>query len=363
MSWTFRIGAIVIGVALLAGAFVVLRPPPVEVEVAKVVRASLAQTVVDDGRARVRERYTVSVPVAGTLARIDLSEGDGVEPGTVLARLLPLASPLLDPESRKAAEQRVASAIDGSKQSVATVARAQASAEQTRNDLARSERLAEKGALTAAQLEQARVDAHMREAELASAKFAQKVAEHGISEARAVLARFKPGAGKSEQFEITSPVHGQVLHILRKSEGVVTPGTALLEVGNPQALELVADVLSQDAVSIKAGMVARILHWGGSGLLSAKVRRVEPAAFTKTSALGVDEQRVNVVLDSTARPRSGERSATDSPSRSRSRLGRRPTSSRSRQALCSAKEPTGKSSSLPMARPERAVSGLVIAAL
>ena len=132
MSWTFRIGAIVIGVALLAGAFVVLRPPPVEVEVAKVVRASLAQTVVDDGRARVRERYTVSVPVAGTLARIDLSEGDGVEPGTVLARLLPLASPLLDPESRKAAEQRVASAIDGSKQSVATVARAQASAEQTR---------------------------------------------------------------------------------------------------------------------------------------------------------------------------------------------------------------------------------------
>jgi HlyD family secretion protein len=143
----------------------------------------------------------------------------------------------------------------------------------------------------------------MRAAELASATFAQKVAEHGIGEARAVLARFTPGAGKSEQFEITSPVHGQVLHILRKSEGVVSAGTALLELGDPQALELVADVLSQDAVAIKAGMIARVLHWGGSGALSAKVRRVEPAAFTKTSALGVDEQRVNVVLDLDGAPK------------------------------------------------------------
>jgi HlyD family secretion protein len=303
MSWSFRIGAIVIGIALLAGAFVALRPQPVEVEVAKVARGPLSQTVTDDGRARVRERYTVSAPVAGTLARIDLNEGDRVEPGTVLARLLPLATPLLDPESRKAAEQRVGSAVDGSRQAVATVARAQASAEQARSDLARNERLAEKGALTPAQLDQARVDAHMREAELASARFAQKVAEHGITEARAVLARFTPGAGKSEQFEISSPVHGQVLHVLRKSEGVVTAGSGLLEVGDPQALELVADVLSQDAVTIKAGMVASILHWGGSGTLSAKVRRVEPAAFTKTSALGVDEQRVNVILDLDGSPK------------------------------------------------------------
>jgi HlyD family secretion protein len=144
MSWSFRIGAAIIGLALLAGAFVVLRPQPVEVEVAKVARGPLSQSVIDDGRARVRERYTVSAPVAGTLARIELSEGDGVEPGTVLARLLPLASPLLDPESRKAAEQRVASAVDGSRQAVATVARAQASADQAKIDLARSERMAER---------------------------------------------------------------------------------------------------------------------------------------------------------------------------------------------------------------------------
>jgi len=303
MSWTFRIAAGVLGLALFAGAFVVLRPQPVDVEVASVIRGPLSQTVLDDGRARVRERYTVSAPVAGTLARIDLHEGDGVEPGAVLARLLPPASPLLDPESRKAAEQRLASTIDGSRQAAATVARAQASADQAKADLARNERLAQKGALTPAQLEQARVDAHVKEAELTSAQFAQRVAEHGIGEARAVLARFTPGAGKAEQFEVTSPVHGQVLHILRKSEGVVTAGTSLLEVGDPQALELVVDVLSQDAVAIQSGMVARVLHWGGDSALPAKVRRVEPAAFTKTSALGVDEQRVNVVLDLDGSPK------------------------------------------------------------
>src|SRR5262249_38726517 len=139
--------------------------------------------------------------------------------------------------------------------------------------------------------------AHTKEAELASANFAQKVAEHEIAQARAALARFTPGAGRAEQFEITSPVHGQVLHVLHKSEGVVTAGTALLEVGDPQALQLVADVLSQDAVEIKPGMPARIVHWGGATPLPAKVRQIEPAAFTKTSALGVDEQRVNVLLD------------------------------------------------------------------
>ena len=297
MSWTFRIITLVIGLALIAGAVIVLRPQPVDVEVARVVRGPLSQDIVDDGRARVRERYTVSAPVAATLARIDLHEGDVIEPGSVLARLLPLASPLLDPESRKAAELRVASAVDASAQGQATVARAQIASDQAKLDLERIDRLAKQGAVPAVQLDQASAEERMREAELASATFSAKVAAHEIGQARAALARFTPGAAKSEQFEITSPVHGQVLHILHKSEGVVAAGTPLLEVGDSQALELVADVLSQDAVAIRPGMVARIVHWGGQGSLSAKVRRIEPAAFTKTSALGVDEQRVNVVLD------------------------------------------------------------------
>jgi len=297
MKWSARMIVRFALVALVAGLVALVRPKPVDVDVAHVVRATLEQTVVSEGKARVRERYTVSAPVTGTLARIDLHEGDRVEPGTVLARLLPLASPLLDPDARRSAEQHLASTLDASEQAQATVARAQIARDTAAHDLARTDALSKEGAIPTSQLDQASADARMREAELASATFARRVAEHEIAQARAALARFTPGAGKSEVFEITSPVHGTVLHVLHKSEGVVAAGAALLEVGDPAALELVADVLSQDAVTVRPGMVARIVHWGGDGPLPAKVRRVEPAAYTKTSALGVDEQRVDVVLD------------------------------------------------------------------
>jgi HlyD family secretion protein len=297
MKSTFQIASVGIALALFGGAFMALRPQPVLVEVANVVVAPLEQRVVDDGKARIREKYTVSAPVTGTLARIDWHEGDVVEPGAELARLLPLASPLLDPASRKAAEQRLASSIDAAEQARVSVGRAQALAEQAHADFERNDTLVKQGSLAPSLLDQSAVDLHTKEADLASAKFAASVAEHDIAQSRAALARFTPGATKSEQFEITSPVSGQVLHVLHQSEGVVNAGTPLLEVGDPRALELVADVLSQDAVQIRPGMPARIVHWGGPDPLTAKVRRVEPAAFTKTSALGVDEQRVNVLLD------------------------------------------------------------------
>jgi HlyD family secretion protein len=177
------------------------------------------------------------------------------------------------------------------------VTRAEAALDEARRELARVDTLSKQGALPPAQLEQAEADARMREAELASARFSDQVAAHDIEQARAALERFSPSARPSEQFEVTSPVHGQVLHVLHKSEGVVEAGQPLLELGDPQALELVVDVLSEDAVAVHPGMPARLLHWGGEPPLSAKVRRVEPSAFTKTSALGVDEQRVNVILD------------------------------------------------------------------
>jgi HlyD family secretion protein len=297
MSWTFRIITGITALALVGGAVAAMRPHPVDVDVARVVRAPLDQTVVDDGRARVRERYTVSAPVAGTLARIDLHEGDVIEPGTVLARLLPLPSPLLDPRSRQVAEQRLAGSIDTRRQAEATVTRAEAAAEQSHRELGRIEALVQGGAAPPAQVDQTAVDARMREAELSSARFAKKVADHDIEQARAALERFTPGSHASEQFEVTSPVHGQVLHVLRRSEGVVEAGTSLLELGDPAALELVVDVLSQDAVAVRPGMLAHVVHWGSDESLVAKVRRVEPAAFTHTSALGVDEQRVNVLLD------------------------------------------------------------------
>jgi HlyD family secretion protein len=297
MKWTYRIAVGLVTAVLIAVVFVSLRPRPVVVDVVRAVRAPLEQKIVDDGRARVRERYTVSALVSGTLGRIDLHEGDVVEPGAVLARVLPLPTPLLDPESKKVAEQRLASAVDAAAQARATVERADAAMKLAKSELGRSEALTKEGAVPTQELERATVDARMRESELASAKFASLVAEHGIAEQKAALERYTPGGSKSEQLEITSPVHGQVLHVLRKSEGVVEAGTPLLEIGDADALELVADVLSQDAVGIRPGMPARVVHWGGDGVLEAKVRRVEPAAFTKVSALGVEEQRVNVLLD------------------------------------------------------------------
>jgi HlyD family secretion protein len=297
MKWPFRLITVLLVLLLLAGAGLAMRPRPLDVDVARVVRAPLCQTVVDSGRARARERYTVSASVAGTLARIELHEGDVVEPGAVLARLLPLPSPLLDPRSRKVAEQRVASAGDVVRQAQATVERAAAADEQSHKALAQADYLVKKGTLPTSQLEQATAETRMRDAELASAQFAEKVASHDLQQARTALERSTPGARASEQVEVTSPVHGQVLHVLHKSEGVVEPGAALLEVGDPEALELVTDVLSQDAVLIRPGMAARVLHWGGDVPLTAEVRLVEPSAFTRTSALGVDEQRVNVVLD------------------------------------------------------------------
>lgn len=251
MKGTARIVTAVAALALVVMGGAALRPRPVEVDVATVSRGPLAVLVVDEGRARVRERYTVSAPVAGTLARVDLHEGDEVEPGTVLARLLPLASPLLDPRSRKVAEQRVASAVDASSQAEASVARARLARDEAARDLTRVDALAKQGALPSVQLDQASVAARVSEAELSSAAFAAKVAEHGIEQARAALARFTPGSTKSDQFDVTSPVHGRILHVHRQSEGVVAAGEALLEVGDPVALELVVDVLSQDAVAIR----------------------------------------------------------------------------------------------------------------
>ena len=297
MKWLVRILVVVVVAALIAGVVNVLRPRPLEVDVAVAGLAPLEQTVIDDGVARVRERFAVSAPVAGTLARLELHEGDIVEPGAVLARLLPLPSPLLDPRSREVAEQRLAALIDAQRQAAATVARAEIAAEQAHRELGRVQALAGKAAIAIAELDRAGAEARVRDAELASARSAAEIARHDIGQARAALETFAPGARRAAPFEVTAPVRGVVLHILHQSEGAVSAGAPLLELGDPQALELAVDVLSQDAVAIRPGMAARVVHWGGPGALTAKVRRVEPAAFTKLSALGVEEHRVNVLLD------------------------------------------------------------------
>jgi HlyD family secretion protein len=295
-KWISRIVITVVVLGLLGVIVVAIRPKPVPVEIVPAVVGPLEQKIVDDGHARIRERYTVSAPVAGTLARIELHEGDTVEPGAVLARLLPLPSPLLDPRARDVASQRIASAEDAHREAEVTLERAKEAAQKAEQDQARIKELAAHEAAPQAQLDSAMADLRIKQTEVASAQFAERVAAHGIDEAKAALESFSDKT-HGQQLLITSPVHGKVLHVLQKSEGVVSPGAALIEVGDPQALELVVDVLSQDAAQIHAGMAARAVHWGGETPLAATVRRIEPAAFTRTSALGVDEQRVNVLLD------------------------------------------------------------------
>ncbi|HUB06715.1 MAG TPA: HlyD family efflux transporter periplasmic adaptor subunit [Myxococcales bacterium] len=288
---------VLVGVAAVALIAIAARPKPLEVEASPVTRGPFRQIVDEDGKTRVRERYMVSAPVAGTLARIELHAGDAVEPGTVIARLLPLPSPLLDPRARDIAEQHLASTRDAQSQAAAAVVRGEAAARLADITLARDKELAAQNAVTAQQVEKDEADDRMQKSELESLRFAQKVAAHAVDEARLALESFSARAGTSEQMQLTSPVHGRVLHVLHEDAGVVQAGTALVEIGDPATLEIVVAVLSQDAVTIRAGMTATLSHWGGPNELRAHVRRVEPSGFTRLSALGVEEQRVNVLLD------------------------------------------------------------------
>jgi HlyD family secretion protein len=283
-----------LAIALLVAIALGLRPSPVAVETAAVARGTLVVTVDEDGRSRVKDRYLVSAPLAGSIARIGLRAGDSVKQGEVLARLVPLAPSLLDPRSRAEAQARVAAARAALSQSATAVERARAAHAFARRDLERQRVLLAEGATAHQAAEQAELAERMRREEAASAEFGRQVAASELRVAQAALARL--GSGSVEEFAIRAPVRGRVLRVMQESEGVVQPGTPLLEIGDPAALEIVVDVLTTDAVGIRTGAPVRIERWGGDATLAGRVTRVEPSAFTRLSALGVEEQRVNVVI-------------------------------------------------------------------
>ncbi len=291
--------AVGLGVTLALG----LRPRPVAVETAPAVRGTLVITVDEDGRTRVKDRYLVSAPLAGTLARITLRAGDSVERGAIVARLVPLAAPLLDPRSRAEAQARIAAARAALSQAVAAVERARAASAFAVRDAERQRALLRAGASAPLLVEQAELAERMRREELASAEFGERVAASELHLAQAALARL--GTSSREEFPVRAPVRGHVLRVLQESEAVVQPGTALLEVGEPEALEVVVDVLTTDAVRIRPGAPVRIERWGGDSALTGHVHQVEPSAFTRLSALGVEEQRVNVIIDLDTRSAAG----------------------------------------------------------
>jgi HlyD family secretion protein len=283
----------VAAVALVAWA---LRAPPVSVELAEVRKGTFEQAVSDDGKTRVRERYTVFAPLAGRIERIRLKAGDPVERGQVVAVLMPAAPALLDARAERELQARVGAAEAQQLRAKAEVARLMAQRDQAQADYDRQVKLFKDGFISATAREQAELALRTAERTVEAARFAEDAAGHELRQARAALTRYRSGE-PGAKWEVTSPVTGSVLKVIQESEGTVALGAPLLELADARSLEAVVDVLSQESVAIKPGMPARIELGRGVAPLAARVRLIEPAAFTKISALGVEEQRVNVVLD------------------------------------------------------------------
>jgi HlyD family secretion protein len=288
---------VLIGVLVVAGLIaIVLWPSTVDVDAAVVARGSLMETIDEEGVTRVRDRFTVSAPVAGRLLRIELEPGDPVKAGDIVAQVRPETPPLLDARARSEAEAMIATARAAVGRAQADEQRSRAALAQAERDLARTEALAAGGAVAAQEVETARAAVDSAREIVNAAVYGVKAAEADLRRAEARLAP-EAAAPTARAVPIRSPAAGVVLRRLRESEAVVPAGDPILEIGDPQQLEIVSDLLSTDAVRVKPEAPALIEQWGGSHVLDARVRRVEPSGFTKISALGVEEQRVNVILD------------------------------------------------------------------
>jgi HlyD family secretion protein len=292
-------GRVSIALGLLAAAAIVgwaVMPGRIPVEVAPVTKGRFVASVDEDGKTRVRERYVVAAPLAGRLGRVRFKVGDQIRVDDAVATIMASPVPLLDQRSRREAEERLGAAEAAVERAKAGVERAVAQNDQAKNELVRTRTLADRGAATVQALERADLLMRVADRDLRAAEFQNHAAEHELNQAKALLARYRDDA-PPESWNVTAPVAGVVLKVDQESETIVQPGTPLLEIGDPRDLEIVVDVLSTDAVEIHPGAEVAIEHWGGPGELSGHVRRVEPAAFTKISTLGVEEQRVNVLVD------------------------------------------------------------------
>ena len=295
-TW-FVAGATVVMLALaLAWAFT---PRPVEVELAPVTQGRFETSIDEDGKTRLAERYTVSSPLAGRLARITLKEGDAVAVDTPLAVLSSVLPAMQDERTLRELQARVESAVDNVQRTSTRIARAQVSLEQAKNDVRRSEQLAQQGFIAPTKLDADRLATLGVQREVESAAAERRIAEHDLEQARAAqgAVRAPVGAAGARDFTVRAPAAGRVLRVLQASEGTVALGTPLLEIGDTRRLEIVAELLTTDALAALPGSRVLIERWGGPAALEGRVRSVEPAAFTKVSALGVEEQRVRVLID------------------------------------------------------------------
>ena len=289
-------GRLVLSIAVVGGILAIaLWPETLEVDTAVISRGPLVVTVDEEGRTRVRDRFVVSAPVSGRVLRIELEPGDRVRQGDVVARVDAGAPPLLDARARAEMEAAVNSARAARDRAQAEEQRARAALALAEREVLRSRMLAAAGALSAQDAEARETEARLAREAVSAAAAAVRAATAELERALVPLAAPSPQA-RAGVVPVRAPVDGTILRRLRESESVVPPGEPLVEIGDPAKLEIVADLLSTDAVRVTVGARATIEQWGGAAPLGATVSRIEPSGFTKISALGVEEQRVNVIL-------------------------------------------------------------------
>lgn len=291
----------VIGGLVLVGLVFAFRPQTVRVDVSPVTRGALQITVEDEGKTRVHDIYVISAPVTGRMRRIDLHVGDPVAAlDTIVAEIEPVDPSLLDPRSEAEAEANVRAAESAETEARAEVERAQAELDFAHSEFDRARELIQRELIAQAEVDAAERSFRTRRAALLTAQAALDRRTYELERARAQLLSPVETQLNREQcacIALRSPVDGEVLQLLEQSEIVVAAGTPLVEIGSARDLEIVVDLLSADAVRVEAGQRVIIDGWGGNQALEGRVRLVEPFGFTKVSALGIEEQRVNVIVD------------------------------------------------------------------
>jgi HlyD family secretion protein len=296
MTMLRRLITLLIVVAVAGAAAWAMWPRPVAVETAIIGRHDIVLTVEEEGKSRIREVFTVSAPSAGQMLRVNLHAGDEVVKGmTIVASIKPADPGLLDARSRGVAEAAVEAARAAVDLAAAEVRQAEAQLVFLKGELDRATSLIRRGTISERAFQKAQLDAETAQAVLESAKAMLMVRKRELERAGAALIETSGTGANTCCIEVRAPVSGRILRVLTESEQVVQAGTALAEIGDPTDLEIVADLLSRDAVQIKPGAAAVIDGWGGEPL-SAKVVRIDPSAITKVSALGIEEQRVQAVL-------------------------------------------------------------------
>ena len=304
-----RIFIITVAVIIILALAYGFMPKPLPVDVAQALPGPMRVTIDEEGKTRVRDRFVISAPVAGFLRRIELEVGDPVKKGQVVAELEPLRSSVLDPRARAEALAAVSSAQAALHAAKENAHAAEAAAEYAKKNFERQKELFGKGYTAKDTVEQADADAKRTEASLLSAEAAVRAARSEMERAQSLLGHSAAeGAADRERIvAVRAPAAGRLLKIHHESEGVVNSGDPIIDIGDPEKIEVKVEVLSADAVRIKTGTPVLFERWGGTEPLSGAVRIVEPAAFTKVSSLGVEEQRVLVIADITSLPETWKR--------------------------------------------------------